>query len=158
MSKRITLKKYPNRRLYDTLNSTYVTLDDVASLIREGHQIEVIDLKTDQNVTAFILTQIIMEQTKRNHNLLPVSFLHLIIRFGENVLSDFFDQYLEKIIENYIQYKKRMEDQFRVYMDMGIDLSSLTEKTMQQMASFAPKKPENTREQPDREEEHSTEK
>jgi polyhydroxyalkanoate synthesis repressor PhaR len=140
-SKKIILKKYPNRRLYDTQNSTYVTLDDVTRLIRSGHQVEVIDLKTDQDVTAFILTQILMEQTKKNNKLLPESLLHLIIRFGENVLSDYFEKYLEQSIQNYLSYKRNMEEQFKLCLELGIDLSGIAEKTMKQMTPFPPAAP-----------------
>jgi len=135
---KIILKKYPNRRLYDTRNSTYVTLDDVTGLIRSGHQVEVIDLKTDQDVTAFILTQILMEQAKKNNKLLPESLLYLIIRFGENVLSDYFEKYLEQSIHNYLYYKKNMEEQFKRCLELGIDLSGIAEKTMKQMTPFPP--------------------
>lgn len=138
--KKIILKKYPNRRLYDTKNSTYVTLDDVTGLIRSGHQVEVIDLKTDQDVTGFILTQILMEQTKKNNKLLPESLLHLIIRFGENVLSDYFEKYLEQSIQNYLNYKKNMEEQFKLCLELGIDLSGIAEKTMKQITPFPPVK------------------
>ncbi|MGD9878274.1 polyhydroxyalkanoate synthesis regulator DNA-binding domain-containing protein [Desulfococcus sp.] len=140
-AEKIVLKKYPNRRLYDTRNSTYVTLDDVTGLIRSGHQVEVIDLKTDQDVTAFILTQILMEQTKKNNKLLPESLLHLIIRSGENILSDYFEKYLEQSIQNYLSYKKNMEEQFRRCLELGIDLSGIAEKTLKQMAPF-PQTPE----------------
>jgi len=136
--KKIVLKKYPNRRLYDTTNSTYVTLDDVTGLIRSGYQVEVIDLKTDQDVTAFILTQILMEQTKKNNKLLPESLLHLIIRFGENILSDYFEKYLEQSIQNYLAYKKNMEEQFKLCLELGIDLSGIAGKTMKQMTPLPP--------------------
>lgn len=135
---KIALKKYPNRRLYDTKNSTYVTLDDVTNLIRSGHEVEVFDLKTDQDVTAFILTQILMEQTKKNNKLLPESLLHLIIRFGENVLSDYFEKYLEQSIQNYLAYKKNMEEQLKLCLELGIDLSGIAEKTIKQMTPYPP--------------------
>ncbi len=132
MLPKLTFKKYPNRRLYDTENSTYVTLSDVADVVRKGRQVEVIDLKTNEDVTAFILTQIIMEQVKRNNSILPVSLLHLIIRFGDDVLSEFFEKYLEKAIENYLVYKKNMEDQFRICLELGMDFSNLTEKILKE--------------------------
>ena len=138
MASRITLKKYPNRRLYDTENSTYVTLMDVSRLIKEGRQVQVIDLKTDQDVTAFILSQIIMEQAKKNNSLLPVSLLHLIIRFGETVLGEFFDKYLEQSIQSYLAYRRNMEEQFRICMELGIDLSSVAGKTMKKLTPFQP--------------------
>ena len=138
MASRITLKKYPNRRLYDTENSTYVTLMDVSRLIKEGRQVQVIDLKTDQDVTAFILSQIIMEQAKKNNSLLPVSLLHLIIRFGETILGEFFDKYLEQSIQSYLAYRRNMEEQFRICMELGIDLSSAAGKTMKKLTPFQP--------------------
>lgn len=134
----ITLKKYPNRRLYDTRHSAYVTLDDVARLIKEGFAIEVMDAKSQQDVTGAILTQIIMEQTKKNHALLPISLLHLIIRFGEDLLSEFFEKYLEQSIRSYLSYKKSMEEQFRICLELGIDLSALTEQTFRHMTPFLP--------------------
>jgi polyhydroxyalkanoate synthesis repressor PhaR len=135
---KLTFKKYPNRRLYDTENSTYVTLSDVAEVIKNGRQVEVIDLKTNEDVTAFILVQIIMEQVKINNNMLPVSLLHLIIRFGDDVLSEFFEHYLEKVIENYLTYKKSMEEQFKIYLELGMDFSTLTEKILKEQSQGFP--------------------
>jgi polyhydroxyalkanoate synthesis repressor PhaR len=135
MSQKIILKKYPNRRLYDTENSTYVTLKDVGDVIKEGREVEVIDVKTNENVTAFILTQIIMEQAKKN-SVLPVSLLHLLIRFGENILSDFFQNYLEKAIESYLMYKKTMDEQFKICLELGMDFSNMAKRTMQDISPF----------------------
>ncbi|MDM8525389.1 polyhydroxyalkanoate synthesis repressor PhaR [Desulfococcaceae bacterium HSG8] len=133
---KVTLKKYPNRRLYDTENSTYVTLRDVADMIRQGRQVEVIDVKTNEDVTAFILTQIIMEQAKQNNSILPVSLLHLIIRSGRGVLSDFFENYLEKAIESYLGYKTTMDEQFRICLELGLDFSNIAKKTMKDISPF----------------------
>lgn len=135
MSQKLILKKYPNRRLYDTENSTYVTLKDVEDIIKHGRQVEVIDVKTNENVTAFILTQIMTEQAKKN-TVLPVSLLHLLIRFGENVLSDFFQNYLEKAIESYLMYKKTMDEQFKICLELGMDFSNMAKKTMQDISPF----------------------
>jgi polyhydroxyalkanoate synthesis repressor PhaR len=133
-----TLKKYPNRRLYDTESSVYVTLSDVAQMVRNGHQVEVVDAKTGEDVTAFILMQVVSEQTKNNHIILPSSLLHLIIRFGENTLSEFFEKYLEKSIQSYLSYKKIMDEQFRIYMELGMDFSSMAEKTLKNLTPFSP--------------------
>lgn len=137
MAKKIALKKYPNRRLYDTLNSTYITLADVARMIREGNQVEITDAKTNEDVTAFILTQIMLEQAKSNNIVLPSSLLHLIIRFGENTLSEFFENYLETILRSYLSYKKTMDEQFRLYLELGMDFSSMAKKTFRQMTPFS---------------------
>jgi polyhydroxyalkanoate synthesis repressor PhaR len=130
MAEKVLLKKYANRRLYNTEKSSYVNLVEVGDLIREGREVQIIDAKTEEDVTAFILTQIIVEEAKKKNSLLPVSLLHLFIQFGENVLGEFFDQYLELSIRNYIAFKKTFDDQFRKWLEKGLDFSELTQKSM----------------------------
>ena len=79
-NKKITtiLLQYANRRLYDTVKRKYVTLDQLAGMIRKGNRVEVFKAKTEEDVTAFILTQIVMEKAKNRNALLPVPLLHLI--------------------------------------------------------------------------------
>lgn len=129
----ITIKKYPNRRLYNTQQSAYITLEDVSSLIKQGFQIKVIDVTTEKDVTALVLTQIIMNKAKEDNSVLPVSLLHLAIQYGESHLHDFFDKYLEKTIENYLGYRKQMDDQMNRYMEVGMDFSTMAEKTLKNM-------------------------
>ena len=136
MDNTILIKKYPNRRLYNTKISAYITITDVAELIKSGHRVEVREVNTDEDVTALVLTQIIMDKAKKNQGLLPVSLLHLVIQFGENLLHDFFEKYLEKTMENYLVYRKTMDDQVNAYLDMGMDFSNLAEKTMKDMESL----------------------
>lgn len=136
MENTILIKKYPNRRLYNTKISAYITINDVAELIKSGHRVEVREVNTDEDVTALVLTQIIMDKAKKNQGLLPVSLLHLVIQFGENLLHDFFEKYLEKTMENYLVYRKTMDDQVNAYLDMGMDFSNLAEKTMKDMESL----------------------
>ena len=123
MTDTVLIKKYSNRRLYDTEKSTYVSLNDLAETIREGREVNVIEAKTKEDVTAFILTQIILEEAKNKNILLPVPLLSLIIRYGENVLSEFFEKYLQQIIKNYITYKKAFDNQFHEWLEFGIDFS-----------------------------------
>lgn len=129
----ITIKKYPNRRLYNTKQSTYMTLEDVSGLIKEGSRILVIDVATGNDVTPLVLSQIIMNKAKEDNAILPVSLLHLVIQYGESHLHDFFDKYLEKTIENYLGYRKKMDSQMNAYMEMGMDFSTLAEKTFKNM-------------------------
>lgn len=136
MNKAILIKKYPNRRLYNTESSSYITIHDVSKLIKEGSRVEVIDVTSNEDVTALVLTQIIMNKAKNNQELLPVSLLHLVIQFGENLLHEFFEKYLEKTMENYLIYRKAMDDQMSTYLDMGLDFSSLAEKTLKDMESM----------------------
>jgi polyhydroxyalkanoate synthesis repressor PhaR len=117
------LKKYSNRRLYDTRNSRYVTLEDVAGMIRSGEQVQIHDATTKEDVTAFILTQIILEVAKRKTVCCPMPVLHLIIRYGDNALGEFFETYFQKTIQNYLETKKAFDQQFGQWLDMGLDVS-----------------------------------
>ena len=98
--------------------------------MKQGREIEISDDKTGEDVTAFILTQIVLEEAKKKTLLLPVSLLYLIIRYGDSVLSEFFDNYLEQILKNYLAYKSAMDSQFRTWLELGHDFSSLTQKAM----------------------------
>jgi polyhydroxyalkanoate synthesis repressor PhaR len=136
MAERVLLKKYANRRLYDTEKSTYVTLTQVSDMIKDGRRVEVIDARTEENVTAFILTQIIVEEAKNNKTLLPVPLLHIIIEYGETVLSEFFEKYLELTIKNYLSYKSTMDEQFKKWLDIGSNLSALPQSNLSSFPSF----------------------
>lgn len=129
MANTLTIKKYPNRRLYNTQQSAYITLEDVSDLIKKGSRIQVIDVNTGDDITPLVLTQIVMNKAKEDNAILPVSLLHLVIQYGESQLHDFFDKYLEATIENYLGYRKQMDDQINAYMGMGMDFSTLAEKT-----------------------------
>jgi polyhydroxyalkanoate synthesis repressor PhaR len=126
MAGKLLLKKYPNRRLYDTERSAYVTLAQLAEMVKQGRQVEVRDAETKEDVTAFILTQIILEEARKKTFLLPVSFLYLVIRYGENVLSEFFEKYLEQTLKNYLAYKSAMDEQFRKWLELGKDFSAMS--------------------------------
>ena len=137
MSEPIRFKKYANRRLYNMAESKYVTLAEMAELIRQGHEVEVIDAKTKADVTAFILTQILLEQAKNKNTLLPVPLLHMIIRFGDNVLVDFFESHLQQVIGNYLEYKKNMDAQFRNWLDLGKNFTETARQGMQTINPFS---------------------
>ncbi|NOY68919.1 MAG: transcriptional regulator [Deltaproteobacteria bacterium] len=124
-SDKIILKKYSNRRLYDTVQSAYVTLNDVSDMVKQGQWVEVTDVKSGEDVTAFTLTQIIMEEAKNKNALLPVPLLHLIIRYGETLLADFFGKYLEKMVRSYLSYKQIADEQFNKWLDIGVSMSGM---------------------------------
>jgi len=136
MADTVRLKKYANRRLYDTERSTYITLNEVAELIRQGRQVEVYDAKTKEDVTAFILTQIVLEEARNKNALLPSPLLHLIIRYGDNLLGEFFDNYLQQTIQTYVAHKQALDTQFRQWLEMGMDLSQMAQKTMGNLNPF----------------------
>jgi len=122
MENPLVLKKYSNRRLYDTEKSIYVTLNEVADIVRGGRQVRVLDAKTREDVTAFILTQIVLEEARKKNALLPVPLLHLIIRYG-NSLGEFFENYLQQIIQVYLGQKAAFEDQFKHWVVNGMSFA-----------------------------------
>ena len=137
MGEPIVFKKYANRRLYNTATSKHVTLSEISSLIRRGFQVKVIDAKSKEDVTDFILTQVVLEQAKVKNELLPAPLLHLIIRYGDNVLSEFFDHYLNQIIQNYLTYKRSADEQFQRWLDLGMGISETARKNMTKINPLA---------------------
>ncbi len=96
----ITIKKYANRRLYNTGTSTYVTLEDLAAMVKTGEDFVVFDAKTGEEITRSVLTQIIFEQeNKQGQNLLPITFLRQLIRFYGDSMQMLVPRYLEVSIE-----------------------------------------------------------
>lgn len=128
MAERVVIKKYNNRRLYDTEKNAYVTLAALSEMIKEGRQIEVIDVQTKEDVTAFTLTQIILEEARKKNFFLPVPLLHLMIQFGETVLSEFFEKYLQQVVKNYLTYKTSVDAQFSKWLDLGAQLSQQSQQ------------------------------
>jgi len=130
MENTIELKKYTNRRLYDPEQKKFVTLGEVAELIRGGQQVKVTDAKTMEDVTAFILTQIVLEQAKNHHALLPIPLLHLIIQYGDNTLSGFFEKYLQQIVQSYLNQQFSVDEQFLRWLDLGSGLSKAAQDSL----------------------------
>lgn len=137
-TQRVLIKKYPNRRLYDTSTSTYVTLKNVGDMIRKGTIVEVRDVGTDEDVTSFILTQIVLEEAKQKNSLLPSPLLHLIIQYGDNVLSEFFETYLQQVIRSYVSQKTVFDEQFKKMLHFGLDVSEIAKKNIEDFQPFKP--------------------
>jgi len=136
MPEPVVLKKYANRRLYDTEKSTYVTLTQVAEYIKDGRQVSIFDAKTKEDVTAFILTQIVMEEAKNKNALLPIPMLHMIIRYGDNLLAEFFEKYFHQIFQNFVSHKQAMDGQFQQWVEMGFNMSDAAQKGFASMNPF----------------------
>ena len=128
MPQTVVLKKYANRRLYDTEKSSYVTLKQVADYIHDGRQVQILDAKTEEDVTAFILTQIVLEEAKNKNALLPTPLLHIIIRYGDNLLGEFFEKYFHQIFENFVSQRQAMDGQFQQWIEMGLNMSETAQK------------------------------
>src|SRR5688500_10598217 len=104
----VTIKKYGNRRLYDTETSRYVTLDEVAERVRGGDTIRVLDAKTDADLTQQTLAQIILE-SRGAASLLPVPLLVQLIRLGDDALAEFFGRYVSASLEMYVQARQGLQ-------------------------------------------------
>ncbi len=104
----ITIKKYDNRRLYDTSASRYITLEELAETIRQGHDVRVVHADSGEELTQQVLAQIILE-SRGAARLLPVPLLTRLIRMGDDQLAEFFGQYMSWALEFYLQFKDRVE-------------------------------------------------
>ncbi len=107
------VKKYANRRLYNTATSSYVTLDDLSKMVRVGEHFVVYDAKSGEDLTRSILTQIILEEDSKGRNLLPINFLRQLIGFYDDSLRAFLPRYLELSMENFA----RNQVQIRRYIE-----------------------------------------
>ncbi|MEO8028765.1 MAG: polyhydroxyalkanoate synthesis regulator DNA-binding domain-containing protein [Bryobacteraceae bacterium] len=106
---KIVIKKYENRRLYDSAHSRYVNLEEIAAIIREGHDVQVVDAKTGEDVTRTILTQIIVDESRGKDSGLPLDLLKQIIVSTEQARHQFLDWYFKSAIDTF----QRMQDQMR---------------------------------------------
>lgn len=112
----VIIKKYANRRLYNTETSSYITLDHLAAMTREGRDFKVIDAKTEEDITHNVLTQIIMEEENRGQTMLPVNFLRQLISLYGDSMQSMVPQYLEASMDafrrNQTQFREAMEGAF----------------------------------------------
>src|ERR1700685_3739747 len=109
---KVVIQKYANRRLYNKATSTYITLDDLAGMVREGVDFVVYDAKTGEDITRKVLTQIIFEEESRGQNLLPIQFLRQLIRFYGDQMQAFLPSYLELSLDSFIRQQERLRSQF----------------------------------------------
>jgi len=117
----ITIKKYANRRLYNTGTSTYVTLEDLASMVKAGEDFVVFDAKTNEDITRSVLTQIIFEQENKEgtQNLLPINFLRQLIRFYGDSMQMLVPRYLEVSIDSLTREQSKFREQISQAFGMG---------------------------------------
>jgi polyhydroxyalkanoate synthesis repressor PhaR len=111
---KVVIKKYANRRLYNTASSSYVTLEHLSDMVKEGVDFVVYDAKTNDDITRSVLTQIIFEEENRGggQNLLPIQFLRQLIGFYGNSMQAFLPSYLEMSLESFTKQQERMRTQF----------------------------------------------
>lgn len=128
----VTIKKYANRRLYDTERSCYITLEDLGTMVRDGRDFRVVDAKSGEDITHNVLTQIIMDEETRGETLLPVNFLrHLIGMYGDKMQS-MVPQYLEASMT---AFRKNQQD-VRSALEGALGSNPLAELTRRNMEMF----------------------
>ena len=126
------IKKYPNRRLYDTQESRYITLNDVRKLVLDDTEFEVIDKKTGDNITRSILLQVISEQEQQGDSVMSEDFLAQVIRAYSGNMPSMVRGFLESSLGMFVEQQQRMADTFRD--SVGMDpVSAMTELAQQNM-------------------------
>jgi polyhydroxyalkanoate synthesis repressor PhaR len=131
----ITIKKYANRRLYNTASSSYVTLDDLATMIKQGGDFVVYDAKTGEDLTRSVLTQIIVEQEQKGQNLLPISFLRQLISFYGDSMQFLVPGYLEQAMVQFARNQDQMRNSLRATFGI-FPFGQFEEMGKQNMAVF----------------------
>jgi polyhydroxyalkanoate synthesis repressor PhaR len=131
----VIVKKYANRRLYNTATSSYVTLDDLATLIKEGGDFIVHDAKTGEDLTRSVLTQIIVEQEQKGQNLLPISFLRQLISFYGDSMQFLVPGYLEQAMVAFGRNQEQMRQSLRTTFGI-FPFGQFEEMGKQNMALF----------------------
>src|SRR5271156_4164190 len=108
---KVVIKKYANRRLYNTDSSAYVTLDHLSEMVKEGVDFVVYDAKTNEDITRSVLTQIIFDEESRGQNLLPIQFLRQLIRFYGDSMQAFVPTFLELSLDSFTHQQERLRSQ-----------------------------------------------
>lgn len=142
----ITIKKYANRRLYNTATSSYVTLEHLSRMVKDGVEFIVLDAKTNEDLTRQVLTQIIIEEENKGENLLPIKFLRQIIGFYgqgmQGMVPRYLDLSMESFARNQQQIRQYMEETFTGLFPFGDKLNEMGKRNMAMfedaMRMFAP--------------------
>ena len=140
-TKKVVIKKYANRRLYNTAKSSYVTLDDLSKMVREGEDFAVFDAKSGEDITRSVLTQIIVEEESKEQNMLPTDFLRELIRLYGDPLQSMVPGYLDATMKAF----NRNQDEMRAAFSGGnafTNFESIARTNMelfeQSMRAFTP--------------------
>jgi polyhydroxyalkanoate synthesis repressor PhaR len=133
---RVVIKKYANRRLYNTASSSYVTLEHLSEMVKKGVDFVVFDAKTNEEITRSVLTQIIFEEESRGQNLLPIQFLRQLIRYYGDSMQALVPSYLEMSLDTFTQQQERMRKQFSSTLGGAPGMKYFEEQISQNMQLF----------------------
>ena len=132
----IIIKKYANRRLYNTQTSSYVTLDHLCEMVKEGVEFEVHDARTGEDITRQVLAQIIFDEENKGQHLLPIQFLRQLIRFYGDSLQAFVPSYLEMSMESFAKNQQEMREKFADALGGKLGYKDFEQLTRQNIAMF----------------------
>ncbi len=130
------IKKYANRRLYNTGTSTYVTLDDLATMVKAGDDFVVFDAKSGEDITHPVLTQIIFEQENKGQNLLPIAFLRQLIRFYGDSMQAMVPTYLEHSIGHLTREQEKFRSQLSQAFGGAVGFEAMDEQIRRNTEMF----------------------
>ncbi len=133
----VTIKKYANRRLYNTATSSYVTLDHLCQMVKDGVDFAVYDAKTGDDITRSVLTQIIVEEEAKGQNLLPISFLRQLISFyGDNMQQMLLPRYLDFSMKSFTDNQEKMRSYMEDTFGSVFPFGQFEEMSKQNLAMF----------------------
>lgn len=132
----VVIKKYANRRLYNTQSSSYITLDHLAQMVREDVDFKVVDAKTGDDITHTILTQIIVEEESGGEQMLPVNFLRQLITMYGNSMQGLLPQYLEASMDNFREHQQKLRSAFEESLGAN-PLAKLAQQNMEMFKAAA---------------------
>jgi polyhydroxyalkanoate synthesis repressor PhaR len=132
---RVVIKKYANRRLYNTASSSYVTLEHLSEMVKKGIDFVVYDAKTSEDITRSVLSQIIFEEEGKGQSLLPIQFLRQLIGFYGNSMQSFLPSYLELSLASFTEQQERMRTQLQS-LGQGAGVGVFEAQIQQNLALF----------------------
>lgn len=135
-SRRLDIRKYPNRRYYDATRSQHVKLEEIHELIRQGYEVQVTDSKTGRDITAKVLAQIILELDPPKLDVFPVPLLHRLIRANEQLVQDFTEKYFNKALACFLESQKHFESYLRQAVGLNPSATDWTRMFNPFMAPF----------------------
>jgi polyhydroxyalkanoate synthesis repressor PhaR len=141
VSEPILIKRYENRKLYDSSRSTYVTLEEIAGLIRDGKEIRVVDAKTNEDLTKNTLALIILEGERHKKNLLPLSFMYQLIKYGESI-QGVFQEYLSSGFEAFMAGQREAQKHLHQWTEGSTQKESSPSQRQAESRPDAPLKEE----------------
>jgi polyhydroxyalkanoate synthesis repressor PhaR len=127
--RKLQIRKYPNRRYYDSTRSRHLTLEEIHAAIREGYDVQVTDSKTGQEITGKVLAQIIIELDPPKLDVFPTALLHKLLRSSEQLVTDFVQKYFNQALDSFLDSQRSMEQVMRTAMGLPTNTPTMADLT-----------------------------